>query len=58
MGVVKAGYARKFYRKGFWIKPYTTCQCANCGVKFSSSYLKFMKKCQSCGVEYLAYVEE
>ncbi len=49
---------RNYYRKGFWMKPYTTYQCANCGVKFSSSYPKFVKKCPSCDAEYLAYVEK
>lgn len=50
--------SKRFYRRGFWMTPYKTYQCANCGVKFGSSYPRFVKCCPSCGAEYLGYVEK
>ncbi|NOZ58777.1 MAG: hypothetical protein GXO66_04280 [Euryarchaeota archaeon] len=46
------------YRKGFWMKPGREYQCASCGVKFGTSYPRFIHACPSCGADFLSYVED
>jgi hypothetical protein len=46
------------YRKGFWMEPGREYQCASCGVKFGTSYPRFIRDCPSCHHEFISYVEE
>lgn len=47
------GMVKNVYRRGFFMEPYQEYQCANCLVKFGSSYPKYIKVCPSCGAEFL-----
>ncbi len=40
------------------MEPYVEYQCANCGIKFSASYARFIQCCGHCGAPFVAYVEE
>ncbi len=47
----------RHYRKGFWMQPGKDYQCAFCGVKFGTSYVKFIRSCPSCHKEFFSFIE-